>query len=101
MPDDEDATVTDIRAYRNAKRAQGSIGGSGKAGLGPGTAKPKPPKQSDLMIDIGREKALLFHSSDGAAWATVKIGGHSETWSLRASGFRRWLVHQFYQEEGS
>jgi hypothetical protein len=97
MPDDDHDNITDIQAHRLAKRARRS----GTAGHGIAKPKQPKPKQADILVDIGREQAELFHSPDGTAWATVEIGGHQETWAVRATGFRRWLTHKYFQEEDS
>lgn len=46
------------------------------------------------------ENALLFHTSAGQPYARAAVNGHLEVWGIgeRGSGFRRWLVHQFYAE---
>lgn len=43
----------------------------------------------------------LFHTADGRAFASVKIGNHSETWSTKSKAFRDYLARVFYQVEGS
>jgi hypothetical protein len=42
-----------------------------------------------------RANIELFHSGD-EAYASVRISGHRETYRVRRSGFRRWLLHQYY-----
>jgi hypothetical protein len=44
--------------------------------------------------------AELFHADDGATFADIVVGDHRETWPLRSKGFRRWLAHGFYRENG-
>lgn len=50
-----------------------------------------------LALDVGAE---LFHAPDGEAYASIKVGGHAETWPLKVKGFRHWLARQFYEAEG-
>ena len=61
--------------------------------------KPRKPTQAEILVEIARE-AELWHTPDGAAWATVSIDGHREHWPLRSRGFRDWLEYRFHQETG-
>src|SRR5262249_3255799 len=38
----------------------------------------------------------LFHSSDGRAWATMELRGHSETWPVRSKRFKAFLGRAYY-----
>jgi hypothetical protein len=40
-----------------------------------------------------------FHDPDAEAYATIPVGDHYETWSLKSRGFKRWLRFRFYSEE--
>jgi hypothetical protein len=51
------------------------------------------------LVELALESDL-FHSPDGRAYASVALGGHRETWLLRAAGFRTRLARLFYQIEG-
>ena len=57
--------------------------------------------QAQRLIALGRQ-AELFITTDGDAYARCLVDGHHETWALRerGTGFRSWLLHQFYQEHG-
>jgi hypothetical protein len=57
-------------------------------------------KQADKLIDLAKE-ASLFRTDDGSVWADIDIDGHRETWPVRSSGFKRWLLHQYWREEKS
>jgi hypothetical protein len=35
------------------------------------------------------ERADLFHTPDGEAYATIRVTGHKETWSLKSRRFTR------------
>ena len=54
------------------------------------------PKQADILIDLA-QSAELFHAPDGISFADLVINRHRETWPIRGSGFRRWLVHRFFE----
>ena len=57
------------------------------------------PSQADILIDLAAG-AYLFHASDGTGYADLEINGHRETWPIRSTGFKDWLVHQYYCETG-
>ena len=59
-------------------------------------------EDSELLVDIARNKedVELFHDGNGRdaeAYATIKIGRHTETWPVRSSGFSHWIRHEFYK----
>jgi 5S rRNA maturation endonuclease (ribonuclease M5) len=55
--------------------------------------------QSQFLIAIAKE-ANLFHTPDNQIFATIPIDNHFENWSLQSAEFKRWLRHQFYNQEG-
>jgi hypothetical protein len=57
------------------------------------------PKQADLLLALA-QPAELFHAPDGTGFADVEVNGHRETYPIRSRGFRRWLVHRFFDETG-
>jgi hypothetical protein len=57
----------------------------------------RPPKQSDVLIELA-STAALFHTPDGTAFADIVVNGHRETWQVRSKGFRRWLLRRFYKK---
>jgi 5S rRNA maturation endonuclease (ribonuclease M5) len=40
--------------------------------------------------------AMLFHDIERRAYATVPVGDHHETMTIRSGDFKRWLVRAFY-----
>jgi hypothetical protein len=58
------------------------------------------PKQSDILIEIAK-RGVLFHNHEDVAFADITHNGHRETWPVRSAGFRRWLLHCYYQESKS
>jgi hypothetical protein len=56
------------------------------------------PKQADLLIDLAQRGTLLFHDVEGTGYAEINVKGHGETWPVRSSGFRRWLLWSYYKE---
>ncbi len=66
-------------------------------GEGNGERNGRGPKQADILIDLA-QSAELFHAPDGTSFADLDINCHRETWPIRGSGFRRWLVHRFFEK---
>src|SRR4051794_30489853 len=54
---------------------------------------------ADTLADICLE-AEPFHSSEGTAFADIKVGGHRETWPVRSRGFRRWIGKRYFDATG-
>lgn len=54
--------------------------------------------QAQLLVEIAAE-ATLFHDG-GDAYAVVPVNGHHETWALKSSGARDWLLGRFYAQHG-
>jgi hypothetical protein len=57
------------------------------------------PSQADVLIGLA-QSAELFHAPDGTGFADLVINGHRETWPIRSSGFKDWLMHRYYEETG-
>ena len=55
------------------------------------------PTQAEILTQLA-DAAELFHTADDTAYADIEIDGHRETWRVRSSGFRRWLVRQYFEE---
>ncbi len=51
--------------------------------------------QAQILTELAAD-AHLFYDPDYTPYATISINGHSETWTIRSSSFRRWLVRRFY-----
>lgn len=56
--------------------------------------------QATNLVELA-DDAELFHTPEGDAYATVRCGGHAETWALKVRGFRDWLMRRYYESEGS
>lgn len=65
----------------------------------PEKRSPGRPSKASMLVRIAREEAVLFHDSDGRAYADIRFDGHRETWPLRSPGFRRWLDRRFFMHE--
>jgi hypothetical protein len=57
-------------------------------------------KQADVLVVIAK-RGKLFHTPDGIAYADISHKGHRETWAARSPGYRKYLVHCFYDETKS
>lgn len=53
--------------------------------------------QADLLVQLAGT-ADLFHTPDGTGYADLPVRDHRETYPIRSRGFRRWLVHRFYED---
>src|SRR5262249_26983366 len=59
--------------------------------------------QADKLVALAVRNVELFHSpggNDASAFVTMKVKDHVETWPVHSSGFRRWIAHIFFDEEG-
>jgi hypothetical protein len=56
---------------------------------------------ADRLIEIGTTEARLFHDSSNEAYAVVTVGNREETYRLRSTSFRRWLIKRFYAKENT
>ncbi len=52
--------------------------------------------QSKKLLDICSE-VKLFHTPEDEAFATVRVNGHQETYAVKSSGFKRWILYEFYK----
>lgn len=54
--------------------------------------------QATRLVELASD-VELFHTSDGDAYASFKVGGHLETWKVTSRGFREYLTRQLYETE--
>jgi hypothetical protein len=54
--------------------------------------------QATKLVSIA-DRAELFHSPEGTAFATVMVENHLETWPVKSKGFRQYLCHELYRAE--
>jgi hypothetical protein len=57
------------------------------------------PSQADILIQLA-QSAQLFHTPDSTGFADLIINGHRETWPIRSSGFKDWLMRRYYEATG-
>ena len=62
----------------------------------------KKEKQALVLLNLAPtvQKGGLFRTKDHVGYADIVINGHRETWRIRSTSFRRWLVHGFYMKTG-
>ena len=65
-----------------------------------GDAGGRGPTQADILINVAKEGAPLFHTPDGTGYADIEVNGHRETWAIRSQLFKRWLRRRFYEATG-
>lgn len=51
------------------------------------------------LITLALERAEVWHTPDGEAWATIPRAGHREHWPVRSKAFRAWLAEAFFDLE--
>lgn len=91
--------VDDLLAARGADYVSAIIENAKRADEdAAGDAKQERKSQSTILIELASE-ADYFHTSDGEAYASIEINGHTETWPLKSRGFRDWLMRRFYEVE--
>ena len=67
---------------------------------GGGGGKRRKESMAELLVRLaGEDGAEMFHDPDGGPFASVLIGGHRETWSLRTKAMRSWLSRLLYVRE--
>jgi hypothetical protein len=57
------------------------------------------PTQQEILLSIATS-AELFHTSDDESFARIPVNGHLETWAIRGGGFKKRLLHGFYNLQG-
>ncbi len=55
--------------------------------------------QSQALLRIA-QPAVLWHTADGHAYATLPVDDHHEHHAVRSPAMRRWLTHAYYTEHG-
>lgn len=53
---------------------------------------------AEVLLGIAANDSELWHTPDGAAYATIQVDGHREHWRIRSSTFRQWLGRRFYDQ---
>lgn len=61
------------------------------------TPKVREPTPAEILAELTKENARLFHTKDGKAYADVDANTHRETWPVSSKGFRRWLSQQYHE----
>jgi hypothetical protein len=55
--------------------------------------------QAERLVGLA-ETVELFHDPHGEGYATFQFSEHLETWPIKGRSFRRFLVHNFYENYG-
>jgi len=69
-------------------RDDGDDGDDG--GGGPGL------KQADILLELAKAAATLFHTPADDAYADITVNGHRETHRIKSKTFRQWLSRRYY-----
>ena len=57
------------------------------------------PDQASRLVALAQD-LQLWHTPDGIGFATFRVNGHDEHWSLRSRTFKSFLQRAFYRAEG-
>jgi len=60
----------------------------------------EPQTQADILFGLVEQRAQLFHTPDGTAYADIAVDGHRETRPVASRGFRLWLLREFHAVDG-
>ena len=82
------------RLMRQEKRQREQSNQSHQGGKGKGKGR-----EADRLVSFVRERAELWHSPLGEAFATVTVGSHKETHQVGGDGFLGWLVSVWLEQE--
>jgi hypothetical protein len=52
--------------------------------------------QATALVQLAEHAGELFHDPALETYARFPVGEHYEVWSMRTTGFRRWLIRQYY-----
>jgi DNA polymerase-1 len=52
--------------------------------------------QATALVQLAEQAAELFHDPALETYARFALGNHLEVWPTRTTGFRRWLIRQYY-----
>ncbi|MGD0397574.1 MAG: toprim domain-containing protein [Syntrophobacteraceae bacterium] len=55
--------------------------------------------QAQRLIQLAAD-ATLFHTPEDGHYAIIPQNTHKEVWPTRSKGFKNWLVHRFYLDQG-
>lgn len=90
--------IDDLLALKGPEFVQSLFAQADAEPQGEGGAGRK--SQATALVELA-SGAELFHAPDGKVFASVDVGDHRETLSLRSGAFRDWLSHRFYREAGA
>src|SRR5262245_26150534 len=52
--------------------------------------------QATALVQLAEKAAAFFHDPAFETYARFTVGEHTEVWPTRTTGFRRWLIRQYY-----
>lgn len=53
--------------------------------------------KSSALIGLALAEAEFWHTPDGTAYATIRVGGVRQHWPLRSRTFAQWLGRRYYE----
>ncbi|MGA2937623.1 MAG: hypothetical protein ABSF52_11060 [Syntrophobacteraceae bacterium] len=79
--------------------ARQKISGDAKLAKPGESGKETKETQAQWLIQLAAD-AELFHSPEDGRYAVIAQNGHREVWPIRSKGFKNWLDHRFYRDQG-
>jgi hypothetical protein len=61
-----------------------------------GTDTQRKISQATKLVQLAEQAAAFFHDPAFETYARFTVGEHAEVWPTRTTGFRRWLIRQYY-----
>ncbi|MDQ3828985.1 MAG: hypothetical protein M3361_06690 [Candidatus Tectomicrobia bacterium] len=68
---------------------------TGETSTGDMGPRPKT-SQATTLVQLAEKVAVFFHDPAFETYARFAVGEHLEVWATRTTGFRRWLIRQYY-----
>ena len=61
----------------------------------------KPASQATVLVELVRERSLLFHSPPGNAYAAIQVNEHQEVYALNSRTMREWCGRLYWDANGN
>jgi len=88
------------RNRRAARQKQVSASAPGEGLAQAAEAGEKPASQATILVELVRERAMLFHTREGNTYAAVQVNDHREVYALTSHTLREWCGRLYWQAHG-
>lgn len=89
------------RSRRPARQNQVSGDAPGEGLAQAAETSDKPASQATVLVELVRERSLLFHSPQGNAYAAVQVNEHQEVYALNSRTMREWCGRLYWDANGN